>query len=82
MGAPDELAPELHGASVVDRDLLHPASDPVARLEQEHVRATVREVARGGEPREPGADDDHIRSRRHRLVVREDPQRVGAEGGR
>ena len=76
---PDHLAAELHGAAVVDRDLLDATADPFARLEHEHVRAAVREIARGGEPGQAGPDDDDVASRRHRLVVGEDAQRVGGQ---
>ena len=73
---PDELAAELHRAGAVDGDLLDPPSDPVARLEHEHVGAAAHEIARSREPGEPGADGRRRRSRRHRLVVGEDAQRV------
>ena len=35
------------------------AADAVARFEDGDLRARPRQFVRGGEPREPGADDDH-----------------------
>ena len=57
----DELAAELHGTSTVDRDLLDPTADPIARLEHEDVGATGREISRGSQPGEPGTEDDDVR---------------------
>ena len=61
MCLPDHLAAELHRAGAVDGNLLDTPSDPVARLEQEHVGATQHEIARGGEPGQPCADDHDVR---------------------
>ena len=76
---PDQLAAELHRASVVHRDLLDPPSDPVARLEHEHVGAAEHEIARGGEPGQPGADDHDVR---HAGTVSSSARMRSASAGR
>ena len=58
----DELAAELHRATVVDRDLLDAPADPVSRLEHEDVRAAGDEIARRDQPGEPGAEDEDVAS--------------------
>jgi hypothetical protein len=57
----DHLAAELNDAAVRQRRLLHSAAGPVARLEHDHVRAAVHQIACGAEAREPRADHDHVR---------------------
>src|SRR6185437_7999279 len=37
-----------------------PSPDAIARLEDQHVRALARELARSGEAGEAGADDDDV----------------------
>ena len=56
----DELAAELHRPPVVDGDLLDPAADAVARLENEDVGAAPGEIPRRGEPGEPRTHDDDV----------------------
>ena len=77
MRAPDELATELHRPPVVDGDLLDAASDTIAGLQDEDVRASEREIPRRGESREARSDNDDVGHAVDRLVVREDSQRIG-----
>ncbi len=56
----DHLATELHDAPVGERRLLHPAARPVARLEHDHVRALIHQIARGAQARKAGARDNHV----------------------
>ena len=79
MRLPDHLATELHRAGTVDGDLLDTPPDPIARLEHEHVGATTREIARGGEPGEPGADDHDVR---HAGTVSSSARMRSASAGR
>ncbi len=54
------LAAELHDPAVVELRLLHPPADAVARLQHDDVGAGGRQVPRGGEAAEPGAQDDDV----------------------
>jgi hypothetical protein len=56
----DQLAAELDDAAVVEHRLLDAPAGPVARLEHEHVGAGGREVARGSEACQPGAEDQDV----------------------
>ena len=44
----------------VDRVVERPAADPVARLDHDDVHAVRVQVAGGGDPGEPGTDDDDV----------------------
>ncbi len=57
----DPLAAELHDRAVGERVVQHPAADAVAGLEHDHAATRRRQVAGGGQPRQAGSDDDHIR---------------------
>ena len=76
---PDQLAAELHRPTIVDRDLLDSPSDPLARLEHEHVGAAEHEIACSGEPGEPGADDHDVR---HAGTVSSSARMRNASAGR
>ena len=56
----DHLAAELHDAAVGERRLLHAAARPVARLEHDHVRARLHQIACGAQAREAGAHHNHV----------------------
>ena len=56
----DDLAAELHGPASVEVDLLDAPADASPRLEHGHVGAAPREVARRGEPGQPGAEDEDV----------------------
>ncbi len=60
----DHLAAQLQHAAVVEHDLLDAAARPAARLEQLHVGAGGREVARGGEAGQAGAEDQDVAAHR------------------
>ncbi len=57
---PDDLAAELDGPPVVDPDLLHAATDAVARLEHGHVGSGGGEVSRCGQPGQAGAEHEDV----------------------
>ena len=56
----DHLAAELQHAAVGQLELLDPAADAIARLEDLHVGTAGREIARGREARQPGAEDEDV----------------------
>ena len=59
----DELAAPLGLTNVGQQFLLHaaaPAAGPLAGLEHDDIRARPRQVARGRQAGEAGADDDHV----------------------
>jgi hypothetical protein len=57
---PDELAAELHGALVVDGDLLDAAPDAVARLEHEDVCAAGGQIPGRRKAGEPGPENEDV----------------------
>ena len=59
----DELAPELHRAATVHRDLLDPAAHTVSGLEHGHIRAAGDEIPRRGQPGEAGSEDEDVDQR-------------------
>ena len=79
MCAPDELAAELNGSSVVDGDLLDAAANAIARLEHEDIGTTTGEIPRSRQTGETRSDDDDVDHPSGPLVVGEDAQRVGGE---
>ena len=54
------LAAELQHAPVGQLELLDAPADALARLEHLHVGTARREVARGREAGEPGAEDEDV----------------------
>ncbi len=52
----------------------HAAADAVAGLEHRDAEAELLETAGAGEPRQPGADDDHV------LPLRAEPEGHGCRG--
>jgi hypothetical protein len=56
----DHLSAELHDAPVGKRRLLHASAGAVARLEDDHVRALVHQIARGAQAGQPGARDNDV----------------------
>jgi hypothetical protein len=76
---PDHLAAELNGAAVVHGHLLDPTSDPLARLEHEHVGAAVHEIACGSKPGQASADDHDVR---HAGTVSSSARMRSASAGR
>ncbi len=60
VGMADDLAAELHAASVGQLHLLDPPAHPPPGLEHHDVGAPEREVAGGAQPGQPGADHDHV----------------------
>ena len=62
----DHLSAELHDPAVGQRRLLHAPAGAVARLEDDHVRALVHQIARGAQAGQACARDNRRRiSRRH-----------------
>ena len=62
MEVADELAAELHQPPVRQPRLLDPAAGARTRFDHDHVGARRGQVPRGGEPGQPGPDDDDVRS--------------------
>ncbi len=60
LGRADVLAAELGDPSRPDGRVERPPADAVARLEHDDVDARALQPSRGGEPGEPGADDDDV----------------------
>ena len=58
----DHFATELHYSPVGEGRLLNPSARTVARLEDDHVRAVIHQIARGAQARQPGARDNHVAS--------------------
>ena len=58
----DELGAGLGVPAAVEcvAEREHAAADAVARLEHRDAEAELLEAAGAGEPRQPGADDDHV----------------------
>jgi hypothetical protein len=56
----DHLSAELHDAPVGEHRLLHSSAGAVARLEDDHVRALVHQVASGAQAGQAGARDYHV----------------------
>jgi hypothetical protein len=85
-----ELAEQIQRLLVVDSDELraclgvpsavelaerqHAAADAVASLENRDAEAELLKAAGAGEPRQPGADDDHV------LPLRAEPEGHGCRG--
>ena len=61
MKGTDHLAPELHDPAVGQRRLLHATTRAVARFEDDHVRPSGHQIARGAEAGQPGANHNHVR---------------------
>ena len=62
LGRADPLAADLDDLIrvVADRVVEGAPADAVARLEDDDVEPRRLEIARGGQPREAGADDDDV----------------------
>jgi hypothetical protein len=56
----DHLAAELDDAAVGQRGLLHATTRPVARLEDDDVRAGIHQIASGAEASEARAHNHHV----------------------
>ncbi len=71
-GAVHELGPELDGpvGRVVGHD---PAAQPIARLEHQHAHSRRGEIARRGQPRDPGPDDEDLWRRAHGVSSQSEP---------
>ena len=77
----DELRAEVDDLAAGDRAVEHPPADAVARLEHRDRAAGARDLARGDEPGEAGADDDDVLARRARRRRRGVARGAGAGGG-
>ena len=73
----------IHWAPELDRHPRYrlggqdPPADPVAGLEEDRLLTRCEDFARGDEPRQAGADDDHVRFTFHAApgLVRRHPLR-------
>ena len=56
----EDLSPGLHDPPIVERHALDPAAHPLAGFKHDHIGPDREQIARRGQPREPGPKDSHI----------------------
>ena len=71
LAGPDPLAAELDVLAALDVGVQDPAADPIACLQHRDRASGLADLLRRGEPREPGADDDHVGLAGRRLRARD-----------